>query len=117
MSEELKPCPFCGSDCIQTIIKDHLVARYCYNVDCSASGPEILAPAADTRKLTKKERQAAVSAWNTRPVETQLEARIAALKRCVEVADKIREAVGPSSGPPTGKLRAEYDAARAEVKK
>jgi Lar family restriction alleviation protein len=53
--EELKPCPFCGCDQIQSSEMDKWVvpyARYCRN--CRAYGPH------------KRTYEEAIEAWNTR---------------------------------------------------
>ena len=58
MSEELKPCPFCGSAHVAIVAEDrgNLVARWWYGYchDCHACGPEDLG------------RSGATESWNTR---------------------------------------------------
>lgn len=52
MSEELKPCPFCGNENIQFFIDDCGYTMIC--TECMALGP-----------LVGKQ-EAAISAWNRR---------------------------------------------------
>ncbi|MFT9070895.1 MAG: Lar family restriction alleviation protein, partial [Acetobacter orientalis] len=57
MSEELKSCPFCGSDDVAYTPFQSLVRVICKNSECFALGPF---------KNTKSE---AATAWNTRAGE------------------------------------------------
>ena len=75
MSEELKPCPFCGSDDIDvtyTYVDDGL-DYYAECTDCYCRGA--------WEPTAAKAR----AAWNTRPIEDKLQARIDALEWLREV--------------------------------
>ena len=65
MTEELKPCPFCGGEakCIEFYGLYHVICCNCYvaGKDCST-------------------RESAVSAWNTRPIENELSGKIGKLE-------------------------------------
>ena len=65
MTEELKPCPFCGGEakCIEFYGLYHVICCNCHiaGKDCST-------------------RESAVSAWNTRPIEDELVEKIGKLK-------------------------------------
>ena len=64
MSNELKPCPFCGST-VGTKRKDNWV-KCC---DCSARGSQEL------------DRDTAHISWNNRPIEDALKARVEELEK------------------------------------
>jgi len=68
MSEELRPCPFCGS--MPVIEKTGDVV--CANTDCIVLASAIAYGVGDT--------PVAFAAWNTRPVEDALRARISELE-------------------------------------
>ena len=75
MSEELKPCPFCGSDDIDvtyTYIEGG-VDYYAECTDCYCRGAWEPTP------------EKARAAWNSRPIEDKLQARIEALEWLREV--------------------------------
>jgi hypothetical protein len=61
LSEELKPCPFCGSEAKWWPWRNGKIAN-CSNLNCPNDG------------------QAELSRWNTRPLEAKLEAENARLK-------------------------------------
>ena len=67
MSNELRPCPFCGSEAIVPAmpigITDDDTSVECTNMDCNASD------------VTFDK-----GAWNARPIEDALQARIAELE-------------------------------------
>ena len=65
MSEELKPCPFCGSTETRT--------NY-------ALLPEVICLGCDATIDTGYEMDDAIKLWNTRPIEDALQARIAELE-------------------------------------
>ena len=71
MSEELRPCPFCGGRHIETA--ENLDLVYCF--DCGA------------------EMHTDLGEWNKRPIEDALTTRIAELEglvdRLVEVGDRL----------------------------
>jgi Lar family restriction alleviation protein len=52
MSEELKPCPFCGSNIVLTGGKEYGIAVFCKN--CFSDGP------------VEDSDAEAITAWNTR---------------------------------------------------
>ena len=64
MTEQIKPCPFCGGEakCIEFYGLYHVICCNCHiaGKDCST-------------------RESSVSAWNTRPIENELEAENARL--------------------------------------
>ena len=55
MTEELKPCPFCGT---KPLLYDLLDTHGGFSVECPADG-------CDTEKM-KRTKAEAVAAWNTR---------------------------------------------------
>ena len=65
MTEELKPCPFCGGEakCIEFYGLYHVICCNCHiaGKDCST-------------------RESAVSAWNSRPIENELHKKIEKLE-------------------------------------
>ena len=69
MSEILKRCPFCGGEakCIEFYGLYHVICCNCHiaGKDCPT-------------------RESAVSAWNTRPIENELEAEIARLRDALD---------------------------------
>ena len=70
MSEELRPCPFCGSNAQVNTCTTHGITEsrcFCSNSDCPYSV-----------------RTVALEQWNTRPIEDALHARIAELEALVE---------------------------------
>lgn len=64
MNEELKPCPFCGSDDMNVTVTDIFHAVWCR--DCGA--------------LVDNDEEDVAKLWNTRPIEDALQARIAELE-------------------------------------
>lgn len=70
MTEELKRCPFCGGEakCIEFYGLYHVICCNCHiaGKDCSR-------------------RESAVSAWNNRQIENELEAENARLREAFEV--------------------------------
>lgn len=81
MSDELKPCPFCGATAKVTYLDYKNGTTDARMVRCSSSGD----------CSTLEEHPASV--WNTRPIEDTLRARIAALKRVVEAAKTYNDAM------------------------
>lgn len=82
MSEELKPCPFCGADAVV----EHGDASYWVSPCCPGSCTvELETSWFDTR-------EEAIAAWNTRPVEDALRTRIAELETENE---RLRAALTP----------------------
>ena len=72
MSEELKPCPFCGSPA--ELEQENYSMHYfcwCANENCGC---------ADTHDY--KDARLAIKAWNTRPIEDELRT---ALKKAMEI--------------------------------
>ncbi len=69
MSEELKPCPFCGSSgaILDEPLNEDEYGCFC-NALCGAIGP------------CDEDGEKAVEFWNTRPIEDALRARIAELE-------------------------------------
>ena len=68
MSEELKPCPFCGSEA-KEIIRDNASLVYCNKCE---RGTGLCKGADSARKL-----------WNTRPIEDGKDKEIVRLKRAL----------------------------------
>lgn len=54
MSEELKPCPFCGGRAVES--ETHAAQHWWYSVECLLCGAEI----------TEAVAAEAITAWNTR---------------------------------------------------
>lgn len=77
---DLKPCPFCGSDCEVRIVMGH---RF-YAVHCTEWGCCTIGPAAMSRET-------AVEKWNARPVEDAQAKEIERLQSALEIADGDRE--------------------------
>lgn len=69
MTEQIKPCPFCGGEakCIEFYGLYHVICCNCHiaGKDCST-------------------RESAVSAWNSRPIENELEAENARLRDALD---------------------------------
>lgn len=80
MSDELKPCPFCGSPSVTTQARHPSILPYF--VECSTC---------DARGARREGREAAITAWNNRPIEDKLQARIAKLEADLKEADEVRE--------------------------
>lgn len=78
MSQELKPCPLCGAHA-ELYIDFMKHPDELYWVYCAGS---VYGDCATTRVFhTEKE---AVEAWNTRPIESALQARIAETETLME---------------------------------
>ena len=73
MTENLKRCPFCGGEakCIEFYGLYHVICCNCHiaGKDCST-------------------RESAVSAWNNRPIENELESENARLREALELIAK-----------------------------
>ena len=69
MSDELKPCPFCGSPSVTTQARHPRISPYF--VECSTC---------DAKGARREGHEAAIAAWNSRPIEDKLQARIDALE-------------------------------------
>lgn len=79
MSDELNPCPFCGSEEYVTITNHPVYAGLPPSVsitcdECTAGGPDV----------TGKDEALAIAAWNTRPLEDALAADLATAQAEVE---------------------------------
>jgi len=80
MSEELRPCPFCGGEAQVNTWTLHGITEsrcFCSNSDCPNSV-----------------RTVALEQWNTRPIEDSLNARIAELEsaqRWIPVGERLPE--------------------------
>lgn len=72
-SNELKPCPFCGSEAIAYITNKGFVSSYC--CDCGACGPE------------HEQMKEAHKLWNTRPTED----RQAALEMVGDIIEALNQ--------------------------
>lgn len=92
MSQELKPCPFCGSEgWISEPFDDCRFYVSCQGKECWASIGENY----DTDGLPDHRyysREAAVAAWNTRASERTNAALLGALKRLATEMDYVHEA-------------------------
>jgi hypothetical protein len=80
MSDELKPCPFCGEvpDVNNPATFRHEVGDRWARVVCCIEGPEIRAGIYTPLEEWKDE---AIAAWNERPIEDALRAHIAELEK------------------------------------
>jgi len=76
MPDELKPCPFCGSNALDCYISDDTDSSCVSCLDCKASTP----PWLDARSAHEH--------WNTRPVEDALRARLEAAKGLIAAMDE-----------------------------
>lgn len=61
MSEELKPCPFCGKDADIFEDSNNFLNIGCSDIDCIGSDLEWVSPLDEATELTR-----AIAAWNTR---------------------------------------------------
>lgn len=79
MSDELKPCPFCGSDDIDVTYTyvDGGLDYYAECTDCYCRG------------AWEPTGAKARAAWNSRPIEDALQARIDALEWLREVEEAL----------------------------
>lgn len=76
MSDELKPCPFCG--CIKVAISDPPYPFFVHCHDCGANGPD------------QNSRGKAIAAWNTRTPPAQVEL----VERVARAMQKARDEIG-----------------------
>lgn len=69
MADKLKPCPFCGSNNVRSVVKDYLGYVKC--LDCRAQGGHWQWHSAtvctDNRNEFDKFRAAFITSWNNRP--------------------------------------------------
>jgi Lar family restriction alleviation protein len=71
MNEILKPCPFCGGDAqYDELLREDIMI---YWVECSEC--------TDTNIDVSSTKEIAAEKWNTRPIEDELNARIAELEK------------------------------------
>jgi hypothetical protein len=80
MSEELKPCPFCGGTNIE--IRPNRIGDFfaiCYSNDRTE-----MACYAKSGENGCETEEGAVARWNARPTETTLTARVAELEKALE---------------------------------
>lgn len=113
MSDELKPCPFCGADA-EYEGPDDLPMIGC-QTGCAVN-PAVCIHTDDAENNDPARH--VTLAWNTRPIEDALRAEIAALKKVVRAADAVIEAewmVSHDWGGDRDSVLAAYDAARAKV--
>ena len=89
MSEELKPCPFCGGTNIE--IRPNRIGDFfaiCYSNDRTE-----MACYAKSGENGCETEEGAVARWNARPTETTLTARVAdlekALARCLVILENM----------------------------
>lgn len=89
MSDELKPCPFCGGapSAVETEYQYELGTDYAWEIVCPMCGVSMLWADETSSKSYEK----LVTDWNTRATEDALRARAAELE--AENA-RLREAVG-----------------------
>ena len=80
MSDELKPCPFCGGTKLVSypVWED----RFRHVVDCQGCGTRVKS-----------------ALWNTRPIEDQLRARIKELEEAMPEPEALRFMAGPIETP------------------
>ena len=99
----LKPCPYCGGKAKLTDLKQAPESW----VECTECG-------ARTRFFSNSE-EAAVSAWNSRPIEEEQAAEIVRLRGSIEAIKKIIEEKRPLSIYDAMQIYAEcYDALNGE---
>jgi len=98
MSEELRPCPFCGGELPvhYTVMKN----QYVQLISC----PDCNATVVSTKFRSDRD---ALAIWQNRPIEDALNARIAELEvfidQLIEVGENID--VSPSFGEPQKEFR------------
>lgn len=90
MSNKLKPCPFCGTK--PHHITADLLTRPCFYYECENKTCHA------AEKGWHDTEQEAIDAWNTRPIEDALQARIAELEKksmqCPRCGDPITNELG-----------------------
>ncbi len=74
MSEELKPCPFCGHEFDTYVMESGEIMGSCSNIMCIAYGLFC-----------------SVEEWNTRPIEDALQKRIDELQRKLDFIETYRQ--------------------------
>ena len=81
MTDQLKPCPFCGSVRLETNGNSALEDLYLQCSDCTTTGP--LCP--NTTNL--------VFSWNDRPIEDDLQSRLTKAEAALDEAVKFTKSV------------------------
>lgn len=76
MSEELKPCPFCGSDKVTVSRTPHSKYGILYGIGCKSCNAH-----GSFRFIFE---HYAIISWNTRPAEESLKAEVGRLRRALE---------------------------------
>lgn len=105
MDNNLKPCPFCGFVPTVDKISDKLSEIACNRVDCHINPSVYLYLGNNEKKI---------AAWNTRPIETLLEDRIAKQRTEIEALKiALKKAVTWSAGNERARVLAWIDAAIA----
>lgn len=97
MSEELKPCPFCGGEG-NVIERINPMSKWRWSVDCTTTTCGMSGP-------VEANKADAIAAWNTRTTD----ARITSLE---EENKRLREALSGALGA-LGALEQDLDAGRA----
>lgn len=69
---DLKPCPFCGSNVVIDT-KDDWYMFDCTNCECKYQ--------TSFGKISEESRNLAIQEWNSRPLEDKLDAKIAHMER------------------------------------
>lgn len=97
MSDEMKPCPFCGgkAECDRTLERyeyliegDRSCMDYGYTVYCTQCGLET-----HVRDTPPNDPDEAIDDWNTRPIEDALRQRIAELETQLAAYDAMNTAL------------------------
>lgn len=105
VTDELKPCPFCGGQAEVTQVSNdtNWFGVYCHScensevVACGASSPE-----------------RAIELWNTRPLEDALRARLFSMT-CRECGDRLRSHYCPTCGKSMGGNGGTYAELQSEI--
>lgn len=97
MTENLKRCPFCGSEA--RVEKINLGKQGLFRVIC----PECLTATTHLREDEKN----AVAEWNSRPIENEQSAEIARLRGSIEAIKKILDDRRPLSISDAAQIYAE----------
>jgi hypothetical protein len=89
MTEELKPCPFCGKPAYTECVDDGCYAM-CPNIECEFAGT------------------GSQKAWNTRPIEDALRAELEAVKVELQQANSETTAAREALDKATDRMSAEF---------
>lgn len=79
MSDELKPCPFCGGPGVWVESREQVMCAWCHVSPCPTRGVDF-----------KSDVMPGAQAWNTRTADTRAEALEGLLRECLSVGLILR---------------------------